>query len=201
VGAILTQSVAWGNVEIAIRNLRSAALLGPEEICRCDLKMLARLVRSTRFFNQKAQRLQDFCDFLMKRYDGDLDALFDQRTSEVRNQLLGLKGIGPETADSILLYAGQHPVFVVDAYTRRIFSRLGAFAADASYSEMQSFFVSRLPSIGEGRVKLFNEYHALIDRLGGTVCTARDPECEQCPLDGLPCPAGRSPELKETPAG
>lgn len=185
VGAILTQSVAWRNVEIAIENLRRAELLDPFAIERTSEEEIARQIVSTRYYRQKARKLKGFCSRLVLDWGGDLQAMLTGETSEVRRRLLALWGIGPETADSILLYAGEHPIFVVDAYTLRIFHRLGLFPPEIGYDAMQAFFHRHLPA----DVPMYNEYHALIVGTGNRYCKAKEPLCAECPLRGL-CPTG-----------
>lgn len=178
VGAILTQNVAWKNVEKAIRNLESYGLLDPQLLAKAPLELVEETVRPTRYYRQKAKRLRGFCEFLIEEHQGELSGLFAMEISELRTRLLALKGIGKETADSIILYAARKPIFVVDAYTRRIFHRLGLLPEDAGYDEMQDFFMQHLsPDTG-----LYNEYHALIDGLGNTLCSNKKPRCDECPL-------------------
>ncbi len=191
VGAILTQSVAWSNVEKAIANLDVAGLLHPAALLaavRDDLGRVAALIRPAGYFNAKARKLRAFVEFLHERHGGSLDRLFAQPLPAVRDELLDVHGIGPETADSILLYAGGLPTFVVDAYTRRIFSRLGLCPPDAAYEDLRRFFMNHLPP----DPVLFNEYHALIVVLGKDVCLKNRPCCPVCPLAGE-CPVGSSP--------
>ncbi|NLV15878.1 MAG: endonuclease III domain-containing protein [Syntrophomonadaceae bacterium] len=178
VGAILTQSVSWKNVEKAIGNLQDKGLLNPLSIVECSTEILEEAVRPTRYYRQKAQRLRTFSYFLLESYKGELGRLFSLDAEVLREQLLGIKGIGPETADSIILYGAGHPVFVVDAYTRRIFNRLGFFKEDVTYDEMQNFFMSNLPH----DTYLFNEYHALIVAQGNLCCSNLKPRCGECPL-------------------
>lgn len=178
VGAILTQSVSWKNVEKAIDNLKKEGLMSLEAILSADNEKLAGLIRSTMYYNQKAKKLKNFCQYIARNYEGDIHNFFKNDVSQMRDQLLGIKGIGPETADSIILYAAEKPIFVVDAYTRRIFSRLGFFCPDVSYDEMQSFFMDNLPL----DTALFNEYHALIVRLGKECCKNKGPLCSECPV-------------------
>lgn len=140
VGAYLTQNTSWRNVEIAMRNLRAARVLSVEGIRNISLTRLERLIRSSGYFRQKAKRLKTFVNFLNRRFGGSLSRMFAQPTAELREQLLSLNGVGPETADSILLYAGQHPVFVVDAYTRRLAARHGILTDKASYEEFRDLF-------------------------------------------------------------
>jgi endonuclease III related protein len=186
VGAILTQNTAWTNVEKALVNLRRARLLTPLALNRTHSGRLARLVRPSGYFNLKAKKLKAFARLLFMEHQGKLANLFASDTATLRQELLAVYGIGPETADSILLYAAHHPVFVVDAYTRRIFERLGLAPADASYEELQKLFVENL----EPDEPMFNEYHALIVALGKNICRKRVPKCEECPLREV-CPIGK----------
>lgn len=178
VGAILTQNTSWTNVESAIENLRSARLLSPPAIAAVRLRRLQRLVRPSGYFRQKARKLKEFCKFLRNEYAGSLKKLFAEPTIVLREKLLGIWGIGPETADSILLYAGEHPVFVVDAYTKRMLARHGWTGEKAGYDEVRWMFEQKFP----GDAKRFNEFHALIVHAGKTFCRAHDPVCGECPL-------------------
>ena len=172
-GAILTQNTNWTNVERAIANLRDAGLLDARSIADCDEVSLARAIRPSGYFNQKGKKLKTLADFYLAHGgEAGIDSLPDARRA-----LLELHGIGPETADSILLYALRRPVFVIDAYTRRIFARLGATPPDASYDALQHYFQSRLPR----SAPLFNEYHALIVMHAKQHCRPR-PACSGCPL-------------------
>ena len=183
VGAILTQNTSWRNVEKAIQKLKAKGVLNPEGICRLKKSELARLIRSSGYFQIKADRLKSFMDFLFGEYDGDLRKMKRERLGELRGKLLGVRGIGPETADSILLYGLKKPIFVVDAYTRRILSRHDIIPEKASYEEIQKLFVDHLVC----DEKLFNEYHALLVHLGKTLCR-KIPRCEICPLKGVAPP-------------
>jgi len=147
VGAYLTQNTAWSNVELALANLRTAQALSVEGIREVPLRSLERLIRPSGYFRQKARRLKTFVAFLDKKYGGSLDQLFAQPTDTLREELLGLNGVGPETADSILLYAGNHPVFVVDAYTRRILDRHGILPAKADYEDIRGLFERALARV------------------------------------------------------
>lgn len=178
VGAILTQNTSWANVERAIAGLRREKLLSATGIQRVPLARLARLIRPSGYFRQKARKLKAFVEFLQKHSHGSLDKLFATPTAELREQLLRVHGIGPETADSILLYAGNHPVFVVDAYTRRILERHGLADPKESYEEIRGRFEQSLPPSAE----LFNEYHALIVHTGKHFCRKQKPACEHCAL-------------------
>jgi endonuclease III related protein len=190
VGAILTQNTNWSNVERAIANLRREKLLGPTAMERVSVARLAGLIRSSGYFRQKASKLKEFVHFLRRNYGGSLTKMFATPTAELREQLLAIHGIGPETADSILLYAGQHKVFVVDAYTRRVLERHGLIHAKATYEEIRALFEqSLLPD-----VSVYNEYHALIVHTGKHFCRTRQPDCEHCCLRPyLPSPAGEVP--------
>jgi len=178
VGAILTQNTSWSNVERAIAELHRENLLTPDALERVPLDRLSRLIRSSGYFRQKARKLKAFVHFLREEYGGPLDKLFSTPTAELREKLLGVHGIGPETADSILLYAGNHPVFVVDAYTRRILERHKLAHVRLSYEEIRQLFEKNLPR----SAPLFNEYHALIVHTGKEFCHKRNPDCEHCAL-------------------
>jgi endonuclease-3 related protein len=181
VGAILTQSTAWGNVEQAIANLRTAQLLTPSAMLRVRTQRLAVLVRPSGYFRQKAKKLKALVQFLETRYRGSLKRMFRTPTPELREKLLSVHGIGPETADSILLYAGNHPVFVVDAYTHRILGRHGIIDGKPDYEKVRAFVETSIPTQPE----LFNEFHALIVNTGKNWCRKRAPRCEECPLRPL----------------
>ena len=189
VGAILTQHTAWTNVERAIGALRQRGLLTPQALARLPVGRLARLIRPAGYFNVKAKRLKAFLSFLFRDYGGRLTALWNEEAATLRRALLTVPGIGPETADSILLYAGGIPVFVVDAYTKRILARHGLVAPTAGYDEIQRLFMDRLPR----HAGLYNEFHALFVRVGKEWCRGV-PRCEQCPLrylfKPLSAPAG-----------
>jgi endonuclease III related protein len=178
VGAVLTQNTSWTNVERAISNLRAASLLSPGAIEKVPLRRLERLIRSSGYFRQKARKLKAFCGFLRGEYGGSLKRMFETPTIVLREKLLGVFGIGPETADSILLYAGDHPVFVVDAYTKRMLSRHGWARENAKYDDVRWMFEREFP----GDVKRFNEFHALIVHTGKNFCRTHDPLCGECPL-------------------
>src|SRR6266853_3121130 len=181
VGAILTQNTSWGNVERAIANLRSAQMLTPSAISEARMSRLAVLVRPSGYFRQKAKKLKAFVRFLQREYGGSLKRMFDTPTEILRGKLLSVHGIGPETADSILLYAGNHPVFVVDAYTHRIFGRHGITDSKPQYETVRALFESGLPR----HPQLWNEFHALIVNTGKTWCRKSAPRCEECPLRSL----------------
>jgi len=178
VGAILTQNTAWTNVEKAIRNLKTARVLQPGKMHNLSEKELAKLIRPAGYFNIKARRLKHFLNYLFDNYGGRLDQMFRKRADALRRGLLSVNGIGPETADSILLYAGCHPVFVVDAYTKRILLRHMIIEQDSGYDEIQRLFMQNLPH----DVKMFNEYHALLVNIGKYFCKNKRPVCSRCPL-------------------
>ena len=178
VGAILTQNTSWTNVERAIRNLHGARMLSPQAIRRVRFTRLAQLLRPAGYFRQKSKTLKSFVNFLFDSYAGSLSRLFSTPTAVLREQLLALRGIGPETADSILLYAGKHPIFVVDAYTRRILQRHGHVHSKFAYDEIRKLFESALPADHQ----LFNEFHALIVNVGKHYCRPESPRCSECSL-------------------
>jgi endonuclease-3 related protein len=180
VGAILTQSAAWGNVEKAMANLKKAEALSSAKLRRLQLPKLAKMVHPCGYYNAKALKLKSFAFWLGNHYNDDLDSLFAVDTDDLRQQLLSVHGIGRETADSILLYAAGKPVFVIDAYTRRILSRIGLVPAKDSYGGYQAFFMEHLPP----DAAMFNEYHALLVRLGKDFCRRR-PLCPQCCLNDI----------------
>jgi endonuclease-3 related protein len=178
IGAILTQNTAWKNVERAIQNLKDAGCLDWTRLRDLPPERLAELVRPSGTYKVKARRLKAFVDWLWETYDGDLDAMFAQKTYTLREQLLAISGIGRETADAILLYAGQHPTFVIDAYTARILRRHKLIDEDADYEQIKELFEENLPA----DVAMFNEYHALLVEVGKQHCRPRA-KCESCPLD------------------
>ena len=182
IGAFLTQNTNWNNVEKAIANLKQAQALSHRAVFEMPTDQLEELIRPAGFFRQKAERLQGFCRHLQEHYRGSLDVMLQQPTSQLRSELLSLKGIGPETADSILLYAGQHRSFVVDAYTRRLFSRIGILQGTENYAEIRALFMAKLPA----EVELYNEYHALIVQHCKQFCRTK-PLCPACPLAELCC--------------
>jgi len=181
IGAILTQNTAWRNVEKAIQNLKKTDLLKVKKLSRVPKKRLSELIKPSGYYNVKARRIKNFLDFLNTSYNGSINRMFKEKTEKLRKKLLNVKGIGPETADSILLYAGEKPVFVVDAYTKRIFSRHRYIRDGADYSEVQELFMKNLPK----DVVLFNEYHALIVELGKNLCKSNKPLCNVCPIEGV----------------
>jgi endonuclease-3 related protein len=181
IGAILTQNTSWANVEKAIANLKSAECLTPEKLHHLEVEQLANLIRPAGYFNIKAKRLKNFLNWLFENYDGELTNLETVDTDRLRAELLAIKGVGRETADSILLYAFERPVFVIDAYTARVVFRHELITTDADYEQLRDFFESSL----RADTRLFNEYHALLVKVGKEFCrpTAR---CAGCPLEKLP---------------
>ena len=179
VGAILTQSAAWKNVEKAIANLRQADVLSSRALRQVPLADLARLIYPCGYYNAKALKLKSLAGWLVN-YDDNLDKLFATDTYPLRQQLLSIYGIGHETADSIILYAANKPLFVIDAYTRRIINRLGLTPENNSYAVYQAFFMNNLPA----DTRLFNEYHALLVCLAKNVCR-KHPLCSQCCLNNI----------------
>jgi len=180
VGAILTQNTSWKNVEKALLSLKEESALNPVALRKMPQSKLARLIRSSGFFNIKALRLKAWITFLFDEYGGSLDRMFAEEGDLLRKKLLFVKGLGPETVDSILLYAGNYPSFVIDAYTRRIFSRHQMLDPKSPYETIQHFFMERLPV----DPTLYNEYHALIVTLAKQFCK-KEPECAECPLNYL----------------
>jgi len=177
---VLTQNTSWRNVDMVMETLRQEGLLSFAALEALPLEVLAEKIRPSGYYNQKAKRLKGL--FAAIREDsGDLETFFDQDAPTLREKLLGIKGIGPETADSITLYAAGKPVFVVDAYTYRILLRHDLIAEEAGYEEIQDLFLGKLPA----EVQLFNEYHALLVRLGKEYCKKSKPLCDACPLHGL----------------
>ena len=180
VGAILTQNTNWGNVERAIVRLKQEKMLSPQAIRDAAIGHLASAIRPAGYFNVKARRLKNFVEFLFERYEGDIRRMKQSPLAALRRELLAVNGIGPETADSILLYALGKPVFVVDAYTRRFLRRHNLIEEKADYHDIQRMFMDALPA----DTKIFNEYHALIVRLGKDVCRP-SAKCEACPLNRI----------------
>ncbi|PKL61846.1 MAG: endonuclease [Methanomicrobiales archaeon HGW-Methanomicrobiales-2] len=177
IGAILAQNVAWTNAAQAVRNLDAAGMLDPHLLAGADAGEIARLIVPSRFYNQKAERIREFARVYVAEFQADPAAMAAVEAETLRKRLLALRGLGKETVDSILLYACGKPVFVVDAYTRRIFSRYGLLPEGASYDHMQRLFADNL----EEDVALFNDYHAQIVFLGNTICR-KSPLCDRCPV-------------------
>lgn len=181
VGAILTQNTAWANVERAIDNLRKAGLLNAEELAVLAPSAVAPLIKPAGYYNVKARRLRSFLDFLAEECGGDVEALRRLGLAAAREKLLAVRGVGPETADSILLYACGLPTFVVDAYTHRVLLRHGLAEEAATYDEVKEIFEANL----EAEAARFNQYHALLVKVGRERCRRREPRCAGCPLAGI----------------
>ncbi len=177
-GAILTQNTSWKNVERAIGNLRKKKALNPGALHKMSTEELAALIRPAGYFNIKARRLKNFVDYLFSAHGGSLKKFLSLDTENLRRELLHIHGIGPETADSILLYAAGRPVFVVDAYTKRVLERHGLTDRKTGYDDVQKLFMDNLPADAE----LFNEYHALFVRVARDFCRTKKPLCRGCPL-------------------
>ncbi|NPV69343.1 MAG: endonuclease III domain-containing protein [Firmicutes bacterium] len=178
VGAILTQSVSWTNVAQAIANLKQAGLLDPRGLFVTPNEEIEPLVRPTGYYRQKVKKLKSFLEYFWGRHGGSLIRMFATPAGELRGELLAVWGLGRETVDSIMLYAGGLPTFVVDAYTVRVLSRLGLVPPDAAYEDVRALFMNNLPA----NPRMFNEYHALLVHLGKHYCTKRGPACGECPL-------------------
>jgi len=181
VGAVLTQNTNWKNVERAIDNLRRADLLEPAALYEVPPEELEELIRPAGYFRVKTRRLRSLLELIVEGYGGSLEAMFATGLAALREELLGLHGIGPETADSILLYAAGLPSFVVDAYTHRVFARHGWIGFDYDYQMTRDYFQDGLAE----DVPLYNEYHALLVRLGKDYCRKKSPKCDVCPLSCL----------------
>lgn len=180
VGAILTQNTHWSNVEKAITSLKASNKLSLQALIDLSTEELALLIKPAGYFNVKAKRLKNFLQFLHQEYDGRIEEMTHHPTERLREQLLGVSGIGPETADSILLYALGHPVFVIDAYTHRVFTRHHLIEEEADYQELQALATDNT----ENSTEHYNEFHALLVRIGKEHCKPK-PKCEGCPLEGL----------------
>ena len=181
VGAILTQNTSWKNVEQAIANLKGAGLLSLQALTDLPTALLAQYIRPVGYYNIKAGRLKNLLLFISEHFGDDLDAFLDQPLGSFRDQLLSIKGIGRETADSILLYAADQPIFVVDAYTHRILMRHELIDESFDYEAIQEWFMDYLPC----ETALYNEYHALLVKVGSVYCKKKHPDCAACPLGGL----------------
>ncbi|MCH8004224.1 MAG: endonuclease III domain-containing protein [Nanoarchaeota archaeon] len=177
-GAILTQNTNWKNVEKAIVQLNKNQLVDIKKIIKINNKKLAEIIKSSGYHNQKAIKLKNFCSFLIDNYNGNLNLFFKNNIKILREELLSINGIGPETADSIILYAAKKPIFVIDAYTKRIMNRIGY--KEETYEELQKLFMDNL----ELNEKLFNEYHALLVELGKNTCKKK-PLCHKCPINKM----------------
>jgi endonuclease-3 related protein len=182
VGAILTQNTSWTNVENALENLKSKSSLDIEKIVKINIKDLRSMIKPTGFFNQKAERIKNIAKYLHNNYNSDLDWFFNRDLKDIRKELLSLNGIGQETADSIILYAGNMPIFVVDTYTKRICKRL-SLNSTPEYTKTQQYFEEELNKEYSNRklTQVYNEYHALIVKLAKIYCK-KNPVCKECPL-------------------
>jgi endonuclease-3 related protein len=181
VGAVLTQNTSWSNVAKAIAGLKDAGLMTYESLSLCSVDEIAQYIKSSGYYNLKAKRLRNLLDMIENRYDGRLDYFLDDELPLARERLLEVKGIGPETADLILLYACGHPIFVVDMYTHRVFSRHNMIAEETDYQTIQDAFMTELAPDPD----LFNEFHALVVRVAATYCKKTTPLCDRCPLQGI----------------
>lgn len=181
IGAILTQNTNWQNVSKAITRMEEKGLIDVSALFHIDIDSLGEIIRSSGYYNLKARRLKNFVEFLCHKYAGSIENLFSRDLKYLREELLQINGIGPETADSILLYAGEKPIFVVDAYTRRIFYRHKYFSFKESYEKIQHFFMTHLPE----DYKLYNEFHAQVVMIGKDFCKKNNPECKACPLNSF----------------
>ena len=178
VGAILTQNTNWQNVSKALEKIKKEELLEVETLYFIDEKYLAQLIKSCGYFNLKARRLKNFISFFYQNYNGSTEKMFSRDLRSLRLELLQINGIGPETADSILLYAGEKPVFVVDAYTRRIFQRHKYISPKNNYQQIQDYFMAYLPRDH----RIYNEFHAQIVMIGKQYCKRKKPNCQECPV-------------------
>jgi endonuclease-3 related protein len=186
VGAILTQNTSWSNVERAIANLKAAGVLEPKQLFALSESQLAALIRSAGYLNVKGRRLRSFLRVLVEQFGGDLERLFAGETAAVRERLLAINGVGPETADSMLLYAGGHHRFVIDAYTRRIFQRHRWSGANAGYEDLQGLCESALDEKPRReRLDYWQDFHAQLVIVGKDFCRTRRPRCAECPLRRL----------------
>lgn len=186
VGAILTQNTSWINVEHAIANLKTAKVLAPRKIHALTHEELAQFIRPTGYFNIKAKRLRNFVNVLVEEHGASLKQMFKCKTVAVRERLLNINGIGPETADSMLLYAGDHHSFVIDAYTKRIFQRHKWCSEDADYHDLQTLCSESInQKSGEAKLDYWQDYHAQLVGVGNRFCKPRNPLCSKCPLESL----------------
>ncbi|PCJ52614.1 MAG: endonuclease [Planctomycetota bacterium] len=179
VGAILTQNTNWINVEKTIKKLRDRNLLLVDELAEIEASKLAKLITACGYFNVKANYLKSFCQWLLQETGGQVEKLFYKPLNHLRSELLDQKGIGYETADSILLYGGNYPIFVIDNYTKRILQRHGLITGDESYEEIRLFIENHLPE----KIDLYQEFHALIVKVASNTCKTSNPLCIECPLE------------------
>ncbi|KAF5086343.1 endonuclease III domain-containing protein [Methanospirillum purgamenti] len=198
IGAILAQNVSWNGAFQAVCALSEAHLLDPHSLYNAGPSLIAPLIRSSRYYNQKANKIMNFLEWFLSSCKGEIAKMMAIPTERARDELLTISGFGPETVDSILLYALEKPIFVVDAYTRRIGSRQGWFKQTATYAQMQEYFMDRLSP----DVALYNDFHAQIVNLGNKVCK-KNPLCDTCPVrigSGLPgCIHGKNQQTIQSP--
>lgn len=178
IGAILTQQSTWTNVEKAIKNLKEEKILTPRDISYVPLNKLKYLIKPSGFFNQKAERLKGISEYLLRNYNGDISLLLSKDKVELREELLKLKGVGKETADSIILYAAEKNEFVVDSYTKRLYSRLGNVEEKIEYDDLKKYITTEIPE----ELTIYQEFHGLIVLLGKNLCKKKNPKCINCPL-------------------
>ena len=178
VGAVLTQNTNWGNVEKALANLKQSGNFSFTTLLEMDQELLAEYVRPSGYYNIKARRLKNLFQMIVDEYEGELEFFFEDNLEDSRENLLRVKGVGPETADAILLYAAEKPIFVIDTYTHRVFSRHQLVEEDTDYFSLQQEFMDNLPE----DAPLFNEFHALIVAVAKEFCKKTKPRCNECPL-------------------
>ncbi|HQK62089.1 MAG TPA: hypothetical protein PLV67_00710 [Methanofastidiosum sp.] len=179
VGAILTQQSTWTNVEKALKNLKDKNILNPSSIANLPMDELKILVKPSGFFNQKAERLKYMSQYIMDKYQGNIELFFNKNNKELRQELLGLKGVGLETADSIILYSAEKNEFVIDAYTKRIYSRLGLVKDTIDYESLKDYITKDIPE----ELMIYQEFHGLLVLTGKNLCKKKDPKCMECPLN------------------
>ena len=179
VGAILTQQSTWTNVEKALKNLKDKNILNPSSIANLPMDELKILVKPSGFFNQKAERLKYMSQYIMDKYQGNIELFFNKNNKELRQELLGLKGVGLETADSIILYSAEKNEFVIDAYTKRIYSRLGLVKDTIDYESLKDYIIKDIPE----ELMIYQEFHGLLVLTGKNLCKKKDPKCMECPLN------------------
>jgi endonuclease-3 related protein len=179
VGAILTQQSTWTNVEKAIKNLKDKNILDPSSIVNLPMDELKILIKPSGFFNQKADRLKDMSQYIMDKYQGNIELFFNKNNKELRQELLGLKGVGLETADSIILYSAEKNEFVIDTYTKRIYSRLGLVKDTIDYESLKEYITKDIPK----ELMIYQEFHGLLVLTGKNLCKKKDPKCMECPLN------------------
>lgn len=179
IGAILTQQSTWTNVEKALSNLKEANILTPNDIVSLPLNNLKQIIKPSGFFNQKAEHLRRLSKYILDFYGGNIELLFDKDKKNLREELLELKGVGKETADSIILYGAEKTEFVVDAYTKRIYSRLKLVEENINYDDLKKYIINEIPE----ELLFYQEFHGLIVLLGKSICKKKNPNCLECPLN------------------